>query len=83
MSKPTPQIGDVDVRGYVLPATCAGDVEALESIYGQRKSDTYNPLIFSVPGTGVNLPEGTEVLFDIVASRWDATKGVATNVRRA
>jgi hypothetical protein len=79
MSRPTPTIGDVNVRGFILPATCGGDIEALESIYGQRKADEYNPLIFYIPG-GHNFAEGQEVLFDVVAHPF--TRGaVASNVR--
>ena len=82
-----PTIGSTNVRGYVLPAGGEFDVEALQSVYGFYSDRVYNPLLFVVPG-GVNLPAGTEVLFDIIASPWStspktAPTGVAANVRRA
>ena len=87
MSNPT--IGDVNVRGYVIDAPWNTTVppggqtfECLESVYGKQSADSYNPLIFSsVEPTG--FAYGTECVFDIVAAPWDATKGVAANVRRA
>jgi hypothetical protein len=78
MSAPT--IGSTNVPGVILPHDCPGDIEALESLFGQRPADRFNPLIFSIPG-GTTLSEGCPVLFDIVASHWDATVGVASNVR--
>jgi hypothetical protein len=90
MTLPTPTIGSTDVRAYVIDAPwnlSYGPVqgqtfECLESIYGAQSADGFNPLIFrSVVPTG--LPYGTEVLIDIVAAPWDATTGVASNVRRA
>jgi hypothetical protein len=76
MSNPT--LGDVNVRGYVLPDGCAGDIEALESTYGRQSPDTANPLVFYVLG-GVDLPQNAEVLFDIVLD-WQG-KPYASNVR--
>lgn len=81
MPRPLPQIGDTNVRGFVLPDTCAGDVSALESIYGDQNPDVKNPLIFAVPGTGVDLPVGTEVVFDVIAG--PQGEAVASNIRRA
>ncbi len=80
----------MDVRGYVidavwnrtLTAVQGQTFECLESLYGPQNPDAFNPLIFSsVVPTG--LPYGTEVLFDVVAAPWDATVGVASNVRVA
>lgn len=70
-----PRIGDTGVRGYVL---ASGAIEALESIYGQRKADAYNPLLFDTSSNP--FPPGTEVFFDVAVQN-----GVpyATNVRRA
>ena len=83
----TPTIGSTNVRGYVLPAGSEYDVEALQSLYGFQPDLLPNALLFVVRG-GVNLPAGTEVLFDIVAAPWNtsiksAPAAVATNVRRA
>lgn len=83
----TPSIGSVNVRGYVLPAGSEYDVEALASLYGFHGAGSFNPNLFVVPG-GVNLPAGTEVLFDVIASPLNtsiksAPTAVATNVRRA
>ena len=75
-----PQIGDTNVRGYILPATTGYEIEALESIYGQQQPGVFNPLLFNVIG-GVNLPVATEVLFDVIAGPWSTA--IATNVRRA
>jgi hypothetical protein len=83
MPLPIPTIGSTNVRGYILPDTCGGDVEALESIYGNQKAVGGNPLVFyaflhldrSV------LPTGTEVLFDVVAG--PQGEALASNVRRA
>jgi hypothetical protein len=83
-----PQIGDTNVRGYVIDAvwkTSSGmhvgqSFECLESLYGNRSADGFNPLIFSsVVPTG--LPYGTEVVFDVVAG--PQGQAVASNVRRA
>jgi hypothetical protein len=77
MSAPTPQPGDTNVRGCV---TAFGAVEALETIYGQRKADAYNPLVFYTT-QDIALPVGAEVLFD-VAAFFDG-RPYATNVRAA
>jgi len=88
MPLPIPTIGSTDVHAVVIDAawnrsldTVLGQTfECLESLYGNQNPDGFNPLIFSsvVPTC---LPYGTEVLFDVVAAPWDATVGVATNVR--
>ena len=82
-----PTIGSTNVRGYVLPVGGEFAVEALQSVYGFYSDRVYNPLLFVVVG-GVNLPAGTEILFDVIASPWPtsaktAPTAVATNVRRA
>lgn len=84
MPLPLPTIGSTNVRGYVLPPTVGYAIEALESLYGFQPVGQYNPLLFFVT-VCVNLPAGTEVLFDVVASPWNppAPTAVATNVRRA
>ena len=87
MSLPTPKIGDVNVRGYILTPTDTYNVCALPSLYGFYPADVYSPLQFWVPG-GVDLPPLTEIYFDVIASPWGTTTptsptAVATNVRRA
>jgi hypothetical protein len=77
-----PQIGDTNVRGYVLPDTCQSSVEALASIYGWHPPDSKNPNCFYVIGC-VAFSEGTEVLFDVIEGPWGTGEGVGTNVRRA
>jgi hypothetical protein len=77
MSQPAPQPGDKNIRGCV---TAFGGVEALETIYGQRKADAYNPLVFYTTQE-INLPVGAEVLFD-VAAFFDG-RPYAVNVRAA
>jgi hypothetical protein len=81
-----PQIGDVNIRGFVLPDTCGGGrIEALESIYGDQNPDIANPLIFSVYGHDVGFPEGTEILFDVIGFTQPTgeTIPLASNIRRA
>jgi hypothetical protein len=82
-----PQIGDLNVRGFVLPDTCGHTIEALESLYGNQKPDGYNPLLFmAAPGETIP-PVGTEVLFDCIASPWGSSNppngAVAGNIRIA
>ena len=83
MPLPLPQIGSTNVRGYILPDTCGGDVEALESIYGNQKAIGFNPLVFfCFPHLDRSvLPTGTEILFDVVADQ--NGNPIGTNVRRA
>ena len=70
-----------------MPASTGYDISALASLYGFYPDGAYNPLLFVAVG-GVNLPAGTEVLFDVIASPWNtsiksAPTAVAVNVRRA
>jgi hypothetical protein len=83
MPLPLPQIGSTNVRGYILPDTCGGDVEALESIYGNQKAIGFNPLVFfCFPHLDRSvLPTGTEILFDVVAG--PQGEAMAGNIRRA
>jgi hypothetical protein len=82
MSQPTPTIGSTNVRGYVLPDTCQGNVEALPSIYGFQRADVKNPNCFYVVG-GVDFPEGAEIFFDVIAAPWGRGEAVAANLRIA
>lgn len=82
MPLPLPQIGDRDVRGFVLPSTCAGSVCAL-SIYGDYPANAFNPLIYyATEDLTARFAVGAEVVFDIApfAVSGDA---YATNVRAA
>ena len=77
-----PQIGDVNIRGFVLPDTCGGGrIEALESIYGDQNPDIANPLVFSSTEDLSEFAVGDEVVFDVTAF-WDGSPR-ASNIRRA
>jgi hypothetical protein len=80
MSRPTPTIGDVNIRGFILPDTCAGKVCALPSLYGDFPADQFNPCVFPTV-ENVTLPVGSECLFHVAAT-WDG-RPFAKNVRAA
>ncbi len=69
MSLPVPTVGSQNVRGFVLPATCAGSVCALPSLYGNGNypADQFNPLVFYTSEDLSGFAVGAEVLFDVVA----------------
>jgi len=88
MPLPQPKIGDTNVRGYILASTVGHEIEALESLYGQQNPDGYNPLLFDRAPYEPDLPpEGTEILFDLIAAPaswfYPPAYGVATNIRPA
>jgi hypothetical protein len=79
--RPLPQIGDVNIPGFVLPDTCGGSVSALESLYGDQNPDLANPLVFSSTEDLSEFAVGDEVVFDVTAF-WDGSPR-ASNIRRA
>ena len=81
MSLLVPTVGSQNVRGFILPATCAGSVCALPSLYGNYPADAFNPLVFYTSEDLSRFAVGAEVLFDVVAVYGNRVG--AANVRAA